>query len=110
MKFDKHFVTAEFGYLPYELNINNDQFSIDTLDNLQKSIDKVEGAKSRIYNGWIYSSHKAIRRSSTDEIIHLPYLQRVFCLPKTHSITTYDTNSKRIEFSIWCLSFFPVCV
>lgn len=99
-------VSAEFGYYPEGIEIENERFSINTLPNLEKSIAFVSGHPNT-HKDWIYAELQRTENILSREITTLPYSSRIFKLPKTHVLTLHKSgNIEDIDFVVWCLSFF----
>ncbi|WP_180131066.1 MULTISPECIES: hypothetical protein [unclassified Acinetobacter] len=98
-------LSKKFGFLPENLNITNEYFSIQTLDNLEEKISLIS-LDSNVYKDWIYAPEAQMMDFMTDKIHILPYKSRIFGLPKTHSLTVFNLHEAQLEFLLWCLSFF----
>ncbi|RKG33741.1 hypothetical protein [Acinetobacter tianfuensis] len=98
-------VSAEFGYYPERIEIENDRFSIKTLPNFEDVLAAVKDDPN-IHKDWIYpGTQKNIDLNGV--ITHRPYSVRIFGMPKTHEITLHRSdNIEDIDFVVWCLSFF----
>lgn len=98
-------VSAEFGYYPEHIKIENERFSIKTLSNFKEVIAAVKGHPN-VHKDWIYSG----AQQNTDfsgVASYLPYNARVFGMHKTHELTLHKSdNIEDIDFVVWCLSFF----
>jgi len=57
---------------------------------------------------WIYAPPQRLLTSPGRQIRQLPYVSRVFGLPKTHTISLGDANKEPgyLDFCMWALSFF----
>ena len=98
-------VSAEFGYYPYPIEINNERFSIQTLSNFNEVLAIVK-EDPNVLNGWIYPGAKQ-NRCINGKITNLPYSCRVFGMHKTHVLTLHGSrNLEDLDFVVWCLSFF----
>lgn len=98
-------ISAEFGYYPKNIEINNERFSIQTLPELQDTVAEIIGDPS-IHNDWTYSGLKK-NIDFNGKTSFLPYNARIFGLPKTHLITLHKSDNRDdLDFVVWCLSFF----
>ncbi|NHC03503.1 hypothetical protein G9F31_06930 [Acinetobacter sp. 187] len=98
-------VSKNFGFLPENLNITNEYFSIQTLEDLQKKINLIS-KDSTVHKGWIFAPQAQTINLMTNQIHILPYKSRIFRLPKTHNLRVFNLSESQLEFLIWCLSFF----
>lgn len=98
-------LSKKLGFLPENLNITNEYFSIQTLDNLEEKISLIS-TDSNVHKDWIYAPEEQVMNFMTDKIHILPYKSRIFELPKTHNLTVFHLNEAQLEFLVWCLSFF----
>lgn len=98
-------VSKDFGFLPERLNITNEYFSIQTLDDLQEKINLIS-KDSAVHKDWIYAPQAQMINLVSDQIHLFPYASRIFGLPKTHTLTVFNLNDVQLEFLLWCLSFF----
>ncbi|MEG0130567.1 MAG: hypothetical protein RR677_03670 [Acinetobacter sp.] len=98
-------VSAEFGYYPKPIEIENDRFSVKTLPNFQEILAAVK-EDSNVYKNWIYpGAQQSIDFNGVTST--RPYNARVFGMHKTHMLTLHNSdNLEDIDFVVWCLSFF----
>lgn len=98
-------ISAEFGYYPKNIEIENERFSIQTLPGLQDTVSKIMDDPN-IHKDWIYPG---VQRSIdfNGKTSFLPYNARIFGLPKTHLLTLHKSDNRDdLDFVVWCLSFF----
>lgn len=98
-------VAKNFGFLPETLNITNEYFCIQTLDDLQEKINSISIGPT-VHKDWIYAPQAQMMNFMTDQIYTLPYKSRIFGLPQTHNLTVFHLNEAQLDFLVWCLSFF----
>lgn len=98
-------VSAEFGYYPEHIEIENERFSIKTLSNFKGVITAVRG-NPNVHKNWIYpGAQQNIDFNGVTS--NRPYNARVFGMDKTHELTLHKSdNMEDIDFVVWCLSFF----
>ncbi|HIC5589448.1 TPA: hypothetical protein ACW486_003632 [Salmonella enterica subsp. enterica serovar Infantis] len=98
-------IKAEFGYYPVEVNVETDDFSLLTLPGLAEKTNLINNHRN-VINGWIYPGNQEVYNLNGG-ISTMPFSQRVFGLPKTHSLKLKNTSSlETLNFAVWCLSFF----
>jgi len=98
-------VSAEFGYYPKPIEIENERFSIKTLPNFQEIIEIVKNDPD-VHKDWIYpGAQQNVDLNGVSS--YRPYNVRVFGMHKTHVLTVYkNQNQEDLDFIVWCLSFF----
>lgn len=98
-------VSAEFGYYPERIEIENERFSIQTLPNFHEEVAKVKNDPN-VHNGWMYpGAQQNVNFSGVTS--SRPYNARVFGMHNTHELTLHKSdNIEDIDFVVWCLSFF----
>lgn len=98
-------ISAEFGYYPERIEIENERFSIKTLPNFEEVLAAVKNDPN-MYKGWIYPGvQQSIDLNGVTT--NRPYNVRVFGMHKTHELTLHkNDNIEDIDFVVWCLSFF----
>lgn len=97
-------IEAEFGYYPVEVNVETDDFSLLTLPGLAEKTNLINNHRN-VINGWIYQENQEVYNLNGG-ISTMPFSQRVFGLPKTHSLKLKNTSSlETLNFAVWCLSF-----
>ena len=98
-------VSAEFGYYPEHIEIENERFSIQTLSNFNEVIAIVK-EDPNVHNGWIYPGAQQ-NIDFNGKITDRPYSCRVFGMYKTHVLTLHgSSNLEDLDFAVWCISFF----
>lgn len=98
--------TISFGFYPCRLDIENELFSVKTLHDFDNSVELVQ-ANSNVIKDWIYPGRAFEKNFINGAEKELPYNERVFCLPKTHTLTVHNIESdEELDFIVWCLSFF----
>ncbi|MEQ4713723.1 hypothetical protein ABN057_15580 [Providencia alcalifaciens] len=95
---------CQFGYYPKPINIEFDGLSILTSPNLNELV-KLVSHHPQTYKDWYYANPACYNEFVSDTKRDLPYPNRVFSLPKTHSIKS-DLSLEETDFFIWALSFF----
>ncbi|ODJ93169.1 hypothetical protein BB779_01235 [Pseudomonas viridiflava] len=99
-------ISAEFGYYPIPCEIETKQFSISTLSGHDEIVAEISGNVSAI-NEWIYPKPQKHLDFMSGTVRSLPYSNRVFGLPKTHTLALHTSTSQHhLDFAVWCLSFF----
>ncbi|WP_111894530.1 hypothetical protein [Acinetobacter sp. MB5] len=99
-------ISAEFGFYPKPLDIDNERFSVKTLPEHEKKVTFITQHPNTQKN-WIYAGFQQKIDIASGETTPLPYSERVFSLPKTHVLTLYkNENPEDLDFVVWCLSFF----
>lgn len=98
-------VSAEFGYYPERIEIENERFSIKTLPNFHEVVAVVKNDPN-VHKDWIYpGAQQNVDFSGVTS--YRPYNARVFGMHKTHVLTLHNSdNLDDIDFVVWCLSFF----
>lgn len=98
-------VSAEFGYYPKPIEIENDRFSVKTMPNFQEILTAVK-EDPNVYKNWIYPGPQQ-NIDFNGVISTRPFNVRVFGMHKTHMLTLHNSdNLEDIDFVVWCLSFF----
>lgn len=97
-------IECQFGYYPKPINIEFDGLSISTLPNLNEIVKQISN-HPQTYKDWCYASPASHHEFVSDKTKNLPYPNRVFSLPKTHSIKS-NLSQSECDFFIWSLSFF----
>ena len=69
-------VSKNFGFLPENLNITNEYFSIQTLEDLQKKINLIS-KDSTVHKGWIFAPQAQTINLMTNQI-HILLTSHVF--------------------------------
>jgi hypothetical protein len=96
-------IERQFGFYPYQLDIDTGQVKIMTLPALEETVKRVE-ASTQVAKDWYYSPDR------TENGMPMPYPRRIFQLPKTHLLQVSNPASSdpelHIKFYVWCLSFF----
>jgi hypothetical protein len=93
---------AEFGFWPNAVNLSAGQVCIDTLPNINVTVESVMGVE----DGWVYAPPQQVTTFGGG-VRTRPYPARVFGLPKTHCITLANSDGPdHIAFHLWVLSFF----
>jgi hypothetical protein len=82
-------MTLEFGFYPHAYDVTIGNITISTLPDLEAKIANIE-------------SHEWVR----DGWFCVPGPQRIFGLPKTHTISyAHPTTDDHLQFLIWCFGF-----
>ena len=96
----------EFGFYPDPLDVDAGPVRIRTLPNLDTIVGAVV-ASEEIEDDWKYAPPRRVRDFVSGEIRTSPYSDRVFDLPRTHTIEHAAAEGKEhLEFHVWVLSFF----
>jgi hypothetical protein len=97
--------TTDFGFYPLRLSLRAGDITIATRPDFgerTKEYEKWEGVEG----DWIYPPLREMRDIGGDRRT-LPYVSRVFGLPKTHALTHANASGpEHMEFHVWALSFF----
>lgn len=100
---DKEIADVPFGYYPRTLSLDVGPVHIRTLPSLAEKVEDLEGNPG-LHNQWIYAPPQQTRNFG-GETSTLPFLSRVFGLPKTHSLLHDAPDSPaHVHFHIWVLS------
>jgi hypothetical protein len=98
-------LAVEFGYCPEGLTLNSPLIKVRALPKLNEAVDAVSNAPE-VEADWIYAGVQEVIQMGAG-IRSLPYANRVFGLPKTHTIQhTAADGPDHVNFHIWALSFF----
>ncbi len=102
-------IEQKFGYYPQHIEIDCSAVTIKTLDTLEADVLRV-GKSIQVYDDWMYAPPASRRDMFSGEVTKKPFPDRIFGLPKTHSIEVrgQDTSDAKAHalFTVWCLSFF----
>ncbi|WAC47724.1 hypothetical protein OVA03_13580 [Asticcacaulis sp. SL142] len=93
---------VEFGFYPNTFNYSGDKIKITTLPDLKHKVDYVASWTS-VYNGWIYAPRLELENGG--EVTQLPYTNRYFGMPMTHTIEHQDSDPHRLWFLVWVFGF-----
>jgi hypothetical protein len=90
---------SEFGYYPFAMELHAGPVAITTLPGLKEKVAEVSGFDT-VDNDWLFILPERVRCSEGAG-------NRMFTLPKTHSITHSSAMGEdHVAFHIWALSFF----
>jgi hypothetical protein len=98
-------IVVDFGYCPETLSLNSPTINVRALPGLKESVDQVSGSP-QVEADWIYAPAQEVYQMGVG-VRSLPYVSRVFGLPKTHTFAHNACDgSDHVNFHIWALSFF----
>lgn len=98
-------LTIDFGYCPETLNLNAGSIRVRPLPDLQDKQKEVSSS-NLVEREWIYPGVRQVHQMGAG-IRSLPYCNRIFGLPKTHSVEHDAADGQdHINFHVWALSFF----
>lgn len=98
-------IAADFGFYPARLSLKVGKLSIDTRANFNEVMGDFESWDG-IEKEWVYAPPQE-ERTFGGVVRQLPYLCRVFGLPKTHTIAHASADGPdHLQFHVWALSFF----
>jgi hypothetical protein len=96
---------VEFGFYPYRFDRKVAAFEISSLVDIDEKIARVM-SDSGVYQDWIYAPPQEQQSLGLPSTITLPYVSRVFGLPKTHLLRHSSGDPKRLSFLVWSFGFF----
>lgn len=97
--------TTEFGFYPSRFDVNLGVFKIATLDDFEGSLSRVMSDPG-VHRDWIYAPLREQISFGIAGTRTLPYVSRVFGLPKTHGMTHTSNDESRLAFLVWVFGFF----
>jgi hypothetical protein len=96
----------EFGYYPAPLDFEIDGLKIGTLPTLNRKIKSVEKSK-QVEKDWLYCPRRREQNLFMRRVRILPYNDRIFGLPTTHSLThAKSASEEHLNFLVQVFGFF----
>jgi hypothetical protein len=97
--------TTDFGFYPIRYDVNVGSFEIITLGDFDDAVTRVMSDPG-VHKDWIYAPLREQASLGISGTRTLPYVSRVFGLPKTHRLTHTSDDEKRLTFLVWVFGFF----